>query len=141
MRERRKGGLTGRDHVHKESPRLQRLGKPVHSSLHNWHERVVLLLDRIPISDHQNDSPSRPKRSEMSDHVGCIQGKTNDKRRPKSNRRNATRHVLVRAEEKPLNSCQLGRKSAVAEDDPGSALLIDSRNNGQPEKGKRPIQK
>ena len=57
------GQLTKRDHIRKESPGLQGLGEPVYSSLHDFHIGVVVLLDRIPITDHQDDSTRSPERT------------------------------------------------------------------------------
>ena len=56
------GQLTKRDHIRKESPGLQGLRKPVYSSLHDFHIGVVALLDRIAITNHQDDSTRSPER-------------------------------------------------------------------------------
>ena len=54
--------LTGGDYIHKECPRLKGLGKLIYSSLHEFHEGILVLLDRIPITYHQDDGPCGPTR-------------------------------------------------------------------------------
>jgi len=45
---------------------LRALRKPVHSSLDDAQIWIVVLLDGIPVRDHQNDGPRRPKHAYMS---------------------------------------------------------------------------
>ena len=62
--------LTGRDHVDKESPRRRGLAHPPHSGVYNFHVRVIVLFDRIPIGYHQDDSTRGPKHSRESGVLG-----------------------------------------------------------------------
>jgi hypothetical protein len=55
--------LTERDHIDKESSRLRGFRKCVHSSPNDLQNGVVVLLDRIPMRDLQNDGPRSPNRA------------------------------------------------------------------------------
>ena len=61
----KKARLTKRERVYHESSRLQALGKGAIRLLDDVHGGVVVLFDRIPIGDHQNDGPRRPKRTHV----------------------------------------------------------------------------
>ena len=62
--------LTKRNHIYHESPRLQTLRKLARGSLDHVHDGIIVFLERISVGDHQNDSPCRPKRTNMSDLLG-----------------------------------------------------------------------
>lgn len=72
--------LTGRNHVHEESSRLEGLGEPPHSSLHDLHEGITLLLDGITVSHHQNDGARCPEGSQISDNVGIVAKRAHDQK-------------------------------------------------------------
>ena len=62
--------LTERDHVDKESSRRRGLAHPPHSGVYDFHIRVIVLFDRIPIGYRQDDSTRGPKHSRESDVLG-----------------------------------------------------------------------
>jgi hypothetical protein len=87
------------------SSRLQALRELDESSLDDFDEGVVVLLDRIPIGNYQNDSPRRPKRthpSEMSVMTTPRAGETiqcHKDQTLKENQREVALSVPVRATE------------------------------------------
>jgi len=69
--------LTKGDHIDKVGSGLDALGELAHCGLNNVHDRVVVLLDGIPVGDHQNDRASRPRSTCMSEmsNTPCLRSK------------------------------------------------------------------
>ena len=67
--------LTRRDRVHKENPRQADLDQPVNSGVYDFHVGIVVLLNRISISHHQDNSARGSKCPRQPDALGQRAGK------------------------------------------------------------------